>query len=221
MDRRERLDDPVIAQIAAMQQMQAGLWTALPGWIRAYDPTAATVSVEPAIQAQIESPVTRDFVWINLPLLVDVPVVFPAAGGFTITFPIQLGDECLVVFASRCIDTWWSTSSKGPQSDLRLHDLSDGFALIGPRSRPKVIGSISTSKFQIRSDDGAVHISIEQSSQNVEITTPAAATINASTITINGDVTINGALINNSKNVGSTHKHGGVVPGGGNTGNPI
>ena len=39
--------------------------------------------------------------------------------------------------------------------------------------------------------------------------------------TVNGDVATTGALTNNGKNVGSTHKHSGVVIGANNTGNPV
>lgn len=38
---------------------------------------------------------------------------------------------------------------------------------------------------------------------------------------VTGDVAITGALTNNNKNVGSTHKHSGVQAGGSQTGNPV
>lgn len=40
-------------------------------------------------------------------------------------------------------------------------------------------------------------------------------------VTINGNVATVGTLQNNSKDVGSTHKHSGVQTGGGQTGNPV
>ena len=56
------------------------------------------------------------------------------------------------------------------------------------------------------------------------LTTPTTTinsdvTINGST-TINGNVATTGSLTNNGTNVGSTHLHSGVVPGGSNTGTP-
>ena len=65
-----------------------------------------------------------------------MPVVFPGGGGFALTFPVAAGDECLVVFASRCIDAWWQSGGVGEPMEPRMHDLSDGFALIGVRSQP-------------------------------------------------------------------------------------
>lgn len=39
-------------------------------------------------------------------------------------------------------------------------------------------------------------------------------------LTVNGNVATNGTLVNNGTNVGSTHTHSGVQPGGANTGTP-
>jgi len=45
--------------------------------------------------------------------------------------PITVGDGCLVVFADRCITTWFSTGQANPLPDFRMHDISNGFVLIG------------------------------------------------------------------------------------------
>ena len=92
-----------------------------------------TVTVQPSIRGRVEQPdgSTKS---VALPLLVDVPAVFPSGGGFTLTFPIHQGDECLVVFADRCIDAWWQSGGIGEPLETRTHNLSDGFALVGPFS---------------------------------------------------------------------------------------
>ena len=41
---------------------------------------------------------------VALPLLVDVPVVFPRGGGVTLTLPVVPAMSAFVVFADRCID---------------------------------------------------------------------------------------------------------------------
>lgn len=56
---------------------------------------------------------------MDLPILPDVPVVFPGGGGFALTFPVAAGDECLVVFASRCIDAWWQSGGVGEPMEPR------------------------------------------------------------------------------------------------------
>jgi hypothetical protein len=219
MDRRERYSDHQEALRTTQDAHQSGIWTALPGVIQSFNAGAATVTVQPAIQGQFRgrdgTTTSRD-----MPLLVDVPVVFPRGGGVTLTFPIAVGDECLVVFASRCIDGWWQQGGSQPQIDARMHDLSDGFAVPGPFSQKTKIGGIATGSAQLRSDDGNTYVEVLAGHVNVRSAT--AVTLQAPSVTITSDdVQINGAsLKHNGKNVGSTHTHTGVQPGGGTSGPP-
>ena len=158
MDRREQLDDPVEALRTALDGRQAEIWTALPGIVAAFDPDAMTVSVQPAVKGTIvgEDGTARQ---VPLPLLVDVPVCFPQGGGFIFTFPIKPGDECLVVIASRCIDSWWQSGGVQAPAERRMHDLSDGFALVGPRSQPRRLApGVDPEAVQLRSEDGADYV---------------------------------------------------------------
>lgn len=182
MNRLERVDDPITAALAQAQGSQASLWTALPGLVKSFNSNEMTVTVQPQMQAQVTQQ-DGSIIFMDYPLLVDVPVVFQTAGGYALTFPVKDGDECLVVFASRSIDTWWSQGPKqkgdlSPVTDLRMHDLSDGFALIGPRSRPNVIQNISSSGVELRNEAGDAVIRIDDS-QAITINTTGNVSVNA------------------------------------------
>jgi hypothetical protein len=73
---------------------------------------------------------------VDYPLLVNCPVVFLQGGSGYLTFPIESGDPCLVLFCDRDIDNWfeYGTTEQTPNSE-RMHDLSDGIALVGIRSK--------------------------------------------------------------------------------------
>ncbi len=160
MDRRERVNDPVEALRAALDGRQAEIWTALPGIVQNFDPKTMTVTVQPSIKGAFDDERGRTRS-VNLPLLQDVPVCFPCGGGFTLTHPVREGDEALVVFASRCIDGWWQNGGVGERPDERMHDLSDGFAIVGPRSQPRVLDpETDTENVQLRTDDGEAHITM-------------------------------------------------------------
>lgn len=205
----ERVDDPSVALGAVVNAAIAGLWTALPGIIQSFDSDAVTCTVQPAIQGIITGE-DGSRTAVNLPLLVDVPVVFPRGGGATLTFPIANGDECLVVFSSRCIDAWWQSGGVQIPMESRKHDLSDGFALVGPMSQARKISGISTSTVQLRSDDGSAYVEIDPASHAVNVETSGNVSVNAGgniaaeavgtaavtapSITLNGNVTINGTL---------------------------
>lgn len=161
MDRSERQNDPIESQRLAQEGHQARMWTALPGIVTAFDPAAMTVSVQPAVQGSIkdESGKSKN---VQMPLLVDVPVVFPCGGGFSLTYPVKVGDEALVVFSCRCIDGWWQGGQSAPPPDKRMHDLSDGMAIIGPRSQAtKLTPPVDTENVQIRTDDGQATLTMK------------------------------------------------------------
>ncbi|ARF49172.1 phage baseplate assembly protein V [Pantoea stewartii] len=216
--------------------------------IQSFDAETVTCTVQPAIKGVI-SDQNGSTQSVALPLLVDVPVVFPRGGGVTLTFPVATGDECLVVFADRCIDFWWQNGGVQESVDPRQHDLSDAFALPGPQSQKRKISAISSSGAQLRSDDGLAYVEVA-AGHDITVKTPGklsasaegGAEITAPEIVLNGNVTINGNLSQGmgcsggSANINgpvtvkndvtaagislSSHVHSGVQSGSSNTGKP-
>lgn len=160
------------------------LWTALPGIVQSFDAQAMTCEVQPAIQGKIrdESGVIR---LVNLPILLDCPVVFPHGGGTTMTFPIKQGDECLVIFSSRAIDLWWQSGGVQPPAEVRMHDLSDGFVLPGCFSQPNVLSAVSTNSVQLRSDDGQAYFELNPESHDFNLITPGNFNAQVKNFTVN------------------------------------
>jgi hypothetical protein len=207
--RLEHYDDPIEAHRVALTGHQSGMWTAMPAIITAYDPARMTVSAQPAIKAkQRETDGTiKD---VQMPLCVDVPVVFPRGGGFSLTFPIAAGDEVLLVFASRCIDGWWDQGGVQNQIDQRMHDLSDAFAIPGPWSQKTRITGAMTGA-QLRSGDGATVVEVSA----------GKVTLTATNVVINGNLAVTGTtMTHNAHDVGYQHKHTAVQTGGSLSGVP-
>ena len=172
----ELLSDPHQNAIRQFHGLQAGMWTAMPGIIQSFNPAQQTCTVQPSIMAVVFD---RNGVPTNvqLPLLTDVLVIFPKGGGCTMTFPVQSGDECLITFASRCIDAWWFSGGIQAQAELRMHDLSDGFAQVGVSSLPNVISNISTTAAQLRSNDGLAYVGITPSTHEIDVNTTGTINI--------------------------------------------
>lgn len=247
MDRRERLDDDEESLRMAMEGQQAKIWTALPGIVAAVDLAAQTVSVQPAVQGQTTNE-AGDVSNVNLPLLVDVPICWPRAGGFAITFPVAAGDEVLVVFASRCIDSWWQSGGVGAQAEVRMHDLSDGFAILAPTSQAKKLSDVQTDGVEMRTESRSTFIRLTEGTifikgdivhegnntqtGNLQRTGTSTTTgkitgqggmqvSGGSGVDMSGNITHNsGTITSNGKNIGSNHTHSGVQTGAGNTGGP-
>ncbi len=132
--------------------MQRDLHTSMPGIIKSFDPAKQTATVQPAIKRIFAG---QDAV--DLPLCVDVPVIFPAGGAVVLTFPVAAGDECLLFFAERSIDNWWDRGGTQLPSEYRIHDLSDGFALVGVASKPRFLSpGVGATGAELRTRDGTL-----------------------------------------------------------------
>lgn len=209
MDRSQLLNDQEQATRLFLDGRQSSMWTALPCIVQSVDLAKMTIEAQPAIQGSMEDEQGNVTV-VNYPLLLDVPILFPSAGGFTLTMPIVAGDEVLVVFASRCIDSWWQNGGfNNVPMETRMHDLSDGFAIPGIFSQPKVLTGVSATTAQLRTTDGTVYL---------EVTTTG--------VNIVGDLNVTGKInatdeIKSGLTPLTTHVHTGVTPGGGDTGPPF
>lgn len=235
MNQIERHGDSLAVLRLAVESARAKVMTALPGIIQSIDMTAMTCVVQPAIQGSFRDREGK-LIEADLPLLLDCPVQFPGGGGCTLTFPVEAGDECLVVYSSRCIDSWWQSGGVQPPASHRMLDRSDGFAFLGFRSQPRVLKNVSTSAAQLRADDGSTFVEVQPGGA-VVITAPSGLTINAN-VKVNGNVEVTGNVsaegdVSAKGNVTAdgdvmagditlkTHKHAGVTQGGDNSGTPV
>lgn len=212
---------------------------AMPGIIQSFDPDKVTAVVQPVIKG------SNDGKSVMLPLLLDIPVVFPGAGGVFITFPVNPGDECELSFNDRCIDFFWQNGGVQEPADNRMHDLSDATCRVGQISQPNRIKNISTTTSQFRSADGSTYFELDPETQKIKIVAPGGLDVDTPLATFSQAVTIKGLLSwlggmvgsaakgvaaqitgavefigsvkANGKSIDETHKHGGVQRGGSDT----
>ena len=220
-----------------MDNVSWDIRVAIPGIIKSFNATKQTVEVQAAIRERVI--IDGVLSWETIPILVDVPIVIPRAGGYMLTLPIEAGDECLVVFADACIDAWYQSGDVQNQIDRRRHDLSDGFAIIGTWSQPNVIVNYSTDKAQLRNEAGTSKVELDDTTINLTTTgiiNLTAATLNIQVAAMNmnadgtGAVAIKGQTISIDSTTNATtiegrdflvHHHTGVSTGSGNTGDVV
>ena len=227
MDQRELIGDQQEALRSLVDEGIANTWTALPGVVQSFDASRMTCVVQVTTKfRRVQTSLTSaagTVVWESMKPIPDVPVVYMGGGGFSLTFRPTNGDECLLIFSSRCIDGWWSKGGVQPQPVLRHHNLSDGFALIGPRSLPNILGGISPNA-QLRTNDGSAYIELTPAGAvnivargGVHITGDLSVTGN---ITATGTITSLGEGTFNTIKV-STHEHTNVRAGTDISGGPV
>ncbi len=235
MQQTERIDDIQQAMREAFEGLSSGLSSTLVGIVEAYDKDSGTVSVQPSIETIITQ-ADGSQVPAKMDLLVDIPVCYIGGGPFVATFPIQRGDEALVIFADRCIDSWWQSGGVQPPAHPRQHSLSDGIAIVGPRSLARKLANVSSTNAQLRTVDGSTYLELTPGGAanvvapaGINLTGPVTIHGNLSvsgTSSLTGDMTLTGDLDASGEGTFngitvSTHVHGGVQAGGSNTGGPI
>ena len=191
--RDEQLSNELLdANSAQMESRLKEVHTCIPGIIVSFDPGTQWAEVQPAIKRIFTTKGA-----VDLPLCVDVPVMFPSGNRFFITWPVFPGDECLLFFSQRCIDLWAIEGDTQEPDDYRTHDMSDGIAFVGLNSLPLVIedfqmdgidirSPLRTSFVKVREDTIEVLASVLVDVKAPTITATATSVINAHAPTVNG-----------------------------------
>lgn len=113
----------------AIERGAASLRVMVPGRVTRWDPAKQQADVEPLLEETFR---TRDGeVSQPLPVIPNVPVIFPGAGGFRLTLPLTVGDVVALVFCDRSLDLWLEQGGMVNPKDPRRHDLTDAVAIPG------------------------------------------------------------------------------------------
>lgn len=177
----ERIGSFTQAVNAAIAAVKADIRVAMPGVIQSFDRSTQTVTVQLSIREKVlQDGAEMD---MDIPLLVDVPIVLPRAGAYSLIMVPRAGDECLVVFCDLCIDSWWQSGGIQNQADSRRHDLSDGFAILGVWSQPNIVSNFPKSGIALQADNGSVGVFIHDD----KIELKGRVTINGSDPVLKGD----------------------------------
>ena len=119
----------------AMRVVEARLRVALPATVVSYDHDSqrATIQLVTVFQRKVQGQIVKD----GHPIIPGVPVGFMGSdgGGYSDTWPLEVGDVGVAHFCDRSIAEWLSTgAAKTDPQDPRTHDIND--AVFYPGYRP-------------------------------------------------------------------------------------
>jgi hypothetical protein len=149
----------------ALEQHGFDLRVAEPGIVQTFTAgPPATVTVQPALRERIN--LNGNLTNVQLPLLINVPVIYPGGGGYAITWPLSEGDEGVLVYQDRCIDAHWQAGGIQNEVEKRRHDLSDAVFFPCRISTPNSLANIA-STLQLRNSDGTAMVEINGTTINI------------------------------------------------------
>lgn len=112
------------------------------GTIQAFDPLTQTADVTINYRKtflKFSGTAEYSYTTDDYPQLVGIPIVILGGGGGCLTFPIEQGNECLVLFNDRDIDNWYAGGAGSPNATPRTHSFPDAIALVGVNSMSNVV----------------------------------------------------------------------------------
>ncbi len=124
--------------------------TSMPGSIESFDEAKQTANIKLLLKRRFEDE-TGEMVDESMGVAVNVPIVWPGAGGFRMVFPIKPGDGVLVIFAEASIDRWQELGGEQPVDARRFH-LADAIAV--PGLRHNTWAGFASDALSIGSDTG-------------------------------------------------------------------
>ena len=110
---------------AILERRLLDIHTSIPGIIQRYDPGNKKADIRPAIKRKF----IDDSSLQELNVITDVPVAFPQTNTFLFSYPLQKGDEVLLIFSERSLDKWLKDGKIVNPEDPRKFDLSDAIAV--------------------------------------------------------------------------------------------
>ena len=107
-------------------QLLKRVHTSLPGIVQSYDAATRRARVQPAVDLLL-----TDGTSAQKPIILDVPVLWPTGGGYTLSLPLDAGDAVMLLFAERDIQRFKETLAVGPPLSADVMQIQHAVAIAG------------------------------------------------------------------------------------------
>jgi hypothetical protein len=158
-----RTENPNLDEVirTALEEFCTELHTCLPGVVQSYDEKKQTADVQICLKRKYSDDTTA-----LVPLLADVPVIFPRTKNAWIHLPVAKDDQVIVFFSERSIANFRTVGGIVDPEDFRKHHFSDSICMPGfwpdkdtfKVSNPKNIEIVNGLSKISMSPDGQVNI---------------------------------------------------------------
>lgn len=133
------------------------------GTIESFDPATQTATVTIGYKkTYFVSDEVKGFVpkLVDYPVIAECPVLFLGGSDFCMTFPVEQGDECLLIFNDRDFDIFLTGNKNAANPTPRAHSFADAIALVGIRSVNNIIPAFNSQYAAISTKSGEVFVGV-------------------------------------------------------------
>lgn len=127
---------PTLSEIIlnGVEQVLSNVHTSMPGRVESYDPAKQLAKVKPLFKRKYASEDQP----VEMPIISNVPVLFPRSESAFIRMPISAGDFVQLIFNERSINRWMDSGEITDPQDPSKFDLNGAVAIVGlyPKSKP-------------------------------------------------------------------------------------
>lgn len=194
----------------------------VPGKISAVNAAEGTVDVNVMLMQKTTQQGLPNGLDVAYPTLLSCPVFTLQGGGAGAVFPVAVNDECLIIFGDRTLDGWYENGAAVPLASRRMHDIADGFVLVGLNSlQNKLLLSASASEAGVCETKNATGaavvlnptthlVSIRNGTQNLATTMAALVTainsLNTALGTLNTAIANEGSVLTTAGPIATTNE---------------
>ena len=146
----------------AIEERLSELHTGLPAKVTKFSGSDQMVDAQPLL-VRVYLDEDGEEVPVKLPVIRNIPILYPAGGGWSITWPLEVDDIVYLTFAERDIGDWLELAPGLDTEPLtaRKHDINDAICVPGLRPRVSPLLNISDTDLTIGRQDGSNHIVIK------------------------------------------------------------
>lgn len=188
------------------------MYTQLPCKITKYDPTNMIASIQPLTKQWVyNEDLKGGGAAFEMPEIREVTVAFERAGNLVMTWPVTVGDECLVEFMHKSSINAFKTGQVGEPLHLENGNPQDCIAVLRQFSLPKHIEVITPSEIavELRTVDGMASISLNDDGTQSKVTVggttftiiDGTVTIDGANLVVNGDISATGNISDGTRSM--------------------
>jgi 3D (Asp-Asp-Asp) domain-containing protein len=138
-------------------------FTALVCKVESYNETLQEADLKPVSLVKVYSP-DGELIEEELPVLASVPVAFPRAGDWFVSWPVTAGDTMTVIISSRDFSDWREKGQDIVAEDVRVNPLNAAIAIPNNiYTKSAALQNVHASKMVVGKDTGArIYIADDQ-----------------------------------------------------------